>query len=158
MIGNSGPAPTKFPRLRDSGRFRLATSFVSGERCFVTRQVRPEDRRLTPVPSGHVLSETAGVRDRPSWPVSNLISRPKVRFLPGRRSWAGIDGVTTRILDCRKAPPFLVSSILVYPTVRRGVPAPGDRHGVVSTGGSPRVDEAADSSPRAGILVNSVSA
>jgi hypothetical protein len=43
----------------------VSASFASGEGFFVTRYVWLEDGRLTPVPSGHVLSETSGSRGRP---------------------------------------------------------------------------------------------
>jgi hypothetical protein len=43
----------------------VLASFASGEGCLVTWWKRLEDRRLTPVPSGRVVFETAGSKSRP---------------------------------------------------------------------------------------------
>lgn len=112
----------------------MSASFASGEECFVTRQVRLEDRRLTPVPSGLVLSEAAGASGHPAGVELKLNSLSRFGFA-GDVIWAGLDGATTTF-DRGKASAFLLPLVLVHPSARRRVRS-GDRAQVASTGGSP---------------------
>jgi hypothetical protein len=88
---------------------------------------------VTPVLSGHVLSETAGARDRPFRSTSSLIS-----FL-----WSGFAGVVirgrhrrgnNRILDSRGASPVWFLRFWSIP-LSGAVFRSGDRHSVATARG-----------------------
>ena len=53
LTGDCSPASITFPQWRGAGLSG------TGNRCFVARLVRPEDRRLTSVLPGRALSGTA---------------------------------------------------------------------------------------------------
>jgi hypothetical protein len=100
-----------------------AASFASGEGYFVTRWIRLEDRRLTPVPSGHVVSEAAEPRGRPVWVELKLNSLSADSALPATRSGPAWTGQQQDLIAEGFA--FLLPSVLVYPSVRRGLSVPG---------------------------------
>ncbi|HUI20690.1 MAG TPA: hypothetical protein VLZ74_06565 [Methylocella sp.] len=97
---------------------------------------------VTPVPSGHVLSETAGVRGRP------LLVELKLNR--DRRSGSYRKGLGQHRrgddtnFGLQEGFAFFGSFDFGLPHCPARLVRSGDRHSVASTGGLPRVAEAAD--------------
>jgi hypothetical protein len=94
---------------------------------------------VTPVLSGHVLSETAGVRGRPSGSNSSLISRPPLRFPAGMAILGRHRRGNDKNFGLQEGSAFFGSFDFGLPHCPARHFRSGDRHSVASTGGSPPV-------------------